>query len=339
MSVNVRQLEEVNAALTNDDAMKGLIQDPKQAAMLVSTMAEFNTSESAQLVRSSLMGLTDENDPKTAPLLKKAKIDRKNMPQFDAMEALKRLQPVVDAEAKEKGMTTTDVLREYFPDIRKALGVGVLLNRGVGRPGEGIIEQRQNLMAGKVAGQPAIGGIGPAMNAINEFNQGDVGVRRMAIAGEESEKILQGEKVANIELLRRQAVEELTKEKRFGDSATTGTRIENFLGDIPAFFMGSSSEEERVQAKQRQILGRRAKAAGVYINIDTPFSTEGTNDAFNKAIDQIEQAKPGGWKSDGEVKAAINALPVKIGRAVGEAVRPKGPQPKPAAGNVGRVQP
>jgi hypothetical protein len=146
MPVLARQQAKVNAALVNEDALRGAVQSPEEAAALVSVAAESSPADAAEMVRASLRAMQKYDDKETGPMLARAKIVSGMSP----IAKFKALAPVVEAEARASGRNVKEVLQTTMGlSELETQGVGVMLNKGVTG---GLFDKRADVAA-KLAGE------------------------------------------------------------------------------------------------------------------------------------------------------------------------------------------
>lgn len=280
-AVLVRQLTELNSSLLNDDALRGVVQSPNETAMLISAAAERSPSGAKEMTAAALRGLRDFNgDAKS--LLDAAQVT----PQTGTIQALRAIAPIVEKEARESGAKVDDVLKKYFHDHLTAEGIGVFLNKGVSG---GIFADREALLAGQIPGQPAIAGPAAAQATIDAHLNSERGMVRSADALTEQQMLEKGGAGSAAELLRRQAINNLTRSGKIG---TTEADSQDWWSNL--FGLGlTDSKERRIDEEQVRMLQERGKARGVDINGFMYYddnSVEGKNRATNAAMDQIRAA-------------------------------------------------
>lgn len=320
-AILVKQLAELNSSLLNEDSLKGAITDPNISAMLISTAAEKNQGEAAGMTQAALRGLRDFNGD-AKPLLDKAGV----VPSMNPIESLRKIQPVVEAEAKEKGLNVDDVLKTYFKDHLTSSGIGVFLNKGVSG---GIFHDREDLLAGKIPGIPAVSGTGPAMDVLKKFDDSERGQLRKADAAKEEATLDRGAKTSRMEILRQQAIGELTKEEKID---TTASMLMDNLVWKPLTGFTIDPREMSIEGRMGEIVGRRGKAAGVDIQpgpLMGYHTAEGMNENFGRAMDRISAAGGDPMKDLG-AKLDANAKALEANTKEMEAQRRKPPENKPA---------
>lgn len=326
----VKQLSELNSSLLNEDSLKGAITDPNISAMLISAAAEKNPAEASQMTQSALRGLRDfGGDAK--PLLDKAGVT----PAMDPITSLRRIQPVVEAEAKAKGLTNDDVLKTYFKDHLTQSGIGVFLNKGVSG---GIFKDREDLLAGKIPGMPAITGQKAAMDVLEGFDASERGQLRKAEAGTKETELGKGGANSRLAILREQATDELKKEGAI--DTTSSMLMDNFVWK-PLTGFTIDPREMSIEARQGEIIRRRGKAAGVDIPAGPLMgyhSVEGMNENFNAAMDKIA-AGGGNPLADLAAKIEANTKVVEQNTKEMQAARMKPGQVQPVGPPVRPQQP
>jgi hypothetical protein len=276
MSVLARQQAKVNAALVNEDELRGSVQSPEEAAALVSVAAEFSPADASEMVRASLRAVQQYGDKSAGPILAKAGIKSGMSP----IEKFKRLAPVVEAEAKASGMNVNEVLRTKmgFSEL-EVQGVGTMLNRGVTG---GLFQKRQDI-ADRLAGEA------PTAAMIGEFSASPVGLDRIASSGVALAEMERGAENSRMETLRKQALERLVRDKRID---TTGTNIGNFVRGAIPFSQIESGNQERIMGEVKSMLDQRAKAVGTtgyYEGATGIWTSEGRNEELNNVMARIEK--------------------------------------------------
>jgi hypothetical protein len=239
-SVNLNQLSELSSAAVNEDEFKGVFKNINEAAIMISVMAEKDPGAAATFARASVRGLRDFGG-KPGELLKKAGIT----PGMSPFEAVEKLAPVVEAEAKRKGVKTEDVLRENFSDEREIQGIGVLINKGAGATG--VIADRRKYAAEH-------GGPDAAFAAIDQFQASEAGMSRRADAEVGLAEAERGEEGSKLAILRKQAIASLTKQHVLDSSSQ---KIQDFLADTLTFGVLPSSEQGRIDKEAQNILNAR----------------------------------------------------------------------------------
>lgn len=279
-SVLAGQLSRFAAAAVNEDALKGSIQNPIEAAAMISTAAESAPTQAAELSTMALRGLRDFKNP----LIGAAKIT----PNTPPIEALTMLSAVVEAEAKKTAVKPEDVLRSKFSDVGTAEAIGVFLNKGVSG---GVFKDRLDYAKGFA--DPA-----SAMGTIADFQRSDAGASRIADAKIKEAEAMRGAETSRVEILRREATAKLIREKKIN---TTATNLTDYLSQRATFGLLGSDERTRINSAVEQMLSERADAAGVgeptknrgrqaVRSAGRHDSAESTEAYFNSRIDAIQQA-------------------------------------------------
>lgn len=296
LGVLAYQQAKVNAALVNEDALRGSVQSPEEAATLVSVAAEKSPRDAAETVRATLRGLQDYGDKDAGPLLSAAGIRSGQSP----IEKLRLLAPVVEAKARASGQNVNEVLRGAFHDELTSEGIGVMLNRGIGG---GLFDKRADIAT-------RLAGTGPAAATVGEFMGSEAGQARVADAGVSRAEMLRGAENSRIDTLRKQALDRLIRDKAID---TTGTNIGDFVaGKIP-FGQIEEGRQERISLEAKRLLNERAAEAGA-TGFQTPLdqATGGRGRLFGLLgipnSDMTSEAR------NEELNAVMNRIEAKGGR-------------------------
>jgi hypothetical protein len=271
-AVLARQMAMVNSALFSEDKLRGSISDPNEAATLVSIAAEKSPMSAGEMTRAALRGLSDYNDKKAGPFLASAGIVPGSG--MSPIEKLRKLAPLVDAEAAKTGMTTDEVLREKFPDILAAEGIGVYLNQGIAKGG---FDKRMALAA-------TLGGDEKAQETIAEYQATSTGRAAIADAGVYQAQVVRGMETSRIETIRKQALEQLIQSKQID---TAGTNLTDYVkGAIPFASLDEPRQQRITEHAERMLEGR---GADVGLAKGKWFSRPDLNEtALNQYMDRIE---------------------------------------------------
>lgn len=226
-AVLARQLNMLAAGSVNEDALKGSIQDPAEAAAMISAAAEKSPMQASELSMMALRGLRQfDND-----LIKAAKIK----PNTSPIDAFKMLEPVVAKMAKDQGVKPEDILRKGFSDVGTAEAINVFLNKGVNG---GVFDDRLNY--GKQFTKDA------ALGAIGDFQASEAGQARIADARLEEVRLGRGAENSKVEILRRQALARLIEQKKID---TTSTNMTDFISGRASFGLLGSDERTRIDSE------------------------------------------------------------------------------------------
>ncbi len=274
----VKQLSMVNSALLNEDDFKGVIQDPNEAAALVSIAAEYNPEEAATMTKAAARGLRDFKG-KPAALLSEAKIGAKDTP----MQAIRKLAPVVLDRARIMGVKPGDILRENFEDLTSVAGLDVFINKGFTGGG---FDDRMSFAA-KNAGADG------AVDAINEFAGSESGAKRIADAQIELARAGRGAENSKLDVLRREALGQLIAEKQIDSSAAS---VRSFLGGLLPFGeLGSDSAT--IDTRVSKLLHDRAPRQDLWVNqkmgpgeYGATSNIESRNAGLNRMVEAVEGA-------------------------------------------------
>lgn len=269
-SVLARQYAMLSSAVVNEDDLKGSIQDPIEAAAMVSAAAEKSQAQAAELSMMSLRGIRDFKNP----LIQRAKITAQTSP----IEAYKKLAPLVEDEAKKRGIKTEDVLRENFKDVGTAEAIAVMLNKGVSG---GIFDDRMNYAKGFNANT--------AQQTIQDFQNSEAGQARIADSKIKEAEAKRGAKNSALEIVRRQVLAQMIDDKQIDTSATN---VKDYLADKATFGVLGSTEQLRIDEAVKVKLMVRGAAAGVRMPSGDRgnFTPEARENYLNSAIDNIKGA-------------------------------------------------
>jgi hypothetical protein len=306
-----RQFSMLASASLNEDSLQGVFQDSDEVATVISLFAEKHDAQAAEMAKAASRGLRDF-DGKAKELLKKAAINAST----SWIEAMKQLAPVVLKEATDKGVKVEDVLRQNFDDLTaEAIGIGI--NKGV----------TGGAFANRAEVARANQGPGPAMDLIEKSRKTERVAQRVADAGVVVAEGEIGAANSRIQVLRSQAIEELTKDGGLGGTPAA-------MADVAMKIMtlGTADPvETRIKDREAVILSRRAKQAGMDVS---PFelnafslTTEGQDRTFNSTMDAIS-SKGGDPLKDLPAKLDANTAAVIANTKEMEAARLKaGGQP------------
>lgn len=273
-NVLLRQFSMASAAALNEDSQKGTFQDSDEVAAAISVMAEKHDAQAAEMVRASNRGLRAFDDKGAGPLLKRAGIG----PKTSYVDALKRLAPIINEEAKAKGINVDDALKPYFEDqlTREALGVGI--NRGVDG---GLFDDRAAF--GKTQTGPAI-----ARATIASHQGSETGQLRQAEASIELSKAQRGSEESKVEILRKQATSELISE---GKIDSQKAEIGKFLSGALTLGMLPLDDQRQINRRVGSVLNRRTPEGMQQLDGGSwLLDPEKSADVYGARIDQIQQA-------------------------------------------------
>jgi hypothetical protein len=275
------QYSMVASSMLNEDSMKGLIQDPNELATLISTAAEKSPAGAAETVKGAARGMRDfDGDAK--PLLDAAGVNAST----GLIDGIKKIAPILEKEAKESGVKIDDIINKYFHANLSAEAIGILVNKGVSG---GIFKDREDLVAGRIAGQPRIDGPGPAMDTIKQFQDSERGMVRQVDAQAEQQKTEKGAAGSGAELLRRQAEKRLTDR---GELGTTQSDQDDFWFKVTRLGL-IDPKDKKLDDETVKMLQERGKPKNVPVSdmlLWQDDSVEGKNKAIQGKIKEIEAA-------------------------------------------------
>ncbi len=308
--VLARQFHMITAALLNENKDSGVFKRPEEAAAAVSIAAEFHDAGASEIIRGTVRALRGfGKDDKQSPLLARAGIT----PRTSFEDAIRKLAPAVQAEARQRNILIEDVLGENFDELGKT-GLATFINKGVFA---GAFQERREFGA-------TVAGYDRAESLIQGYEGTTSGQHRLASAQVQLAEAERGRETSKLEIVRKQALAELIRRRAID---TTGTNISRYLFDAATFGSLGSGEQRQIDLAVRDILNRRTPSTAVpatgprgHLNI----SAEGLQGAFNRQISAIEQA--GGNPYADPVVAAI-----KEQTAVMQRSDPAPPAPLPNA--------
>jgi hypothetical protein len=118
------QLNQLLAALTSEDALKGVFRNAGEAAVATSAAAEFNPEEASVLTQRTASGLRDTGNKNKAGFFKQSGISNKD----SFFEALAKAKPLLDKEVA-KGVPVDEALTKFgFSEIRENRGLRTFYN-------------------------------------------------------------------------------------------------------------------------------------------------------------------------------------------------------------------
>lgn len=240
------QTTELMAASVNEDVLKGTFRTPEEAAALVSTMAEYKPAEAGVYAQAAIRSLRDFQDKKMGPELQKAGVT----PLMPFAEAAERFGKVITEESTAEGVPIQDIIARYAPDIRQQRALATLINKGLGP--QGAMADRMKFMGGF--------GAETATADIGAFRATDVGMTREAEADVALAQAQRGAELQRPNILRTQAIAELTREKQID---TTAAEISNFVARGASFGLIAGPERAKIDLRVAEILRRRGAGVGV----------------------------------------------------------------------------
>lgn len=263
----------LDAALAGEDSTKGVFQKNSDVAVLTSTLAEgFGEEEVTSAGQSLVKGLRGTGkDDKQAELLKRAGITLKDNP----IQALKKLAPVLEKEAKDKGVSIQDVAKEHFADELQQRSVAV----GVKGVQTGVVAAREK--TAEEASAP-----GAADEKVRKFRTTQAGVQRQNEADRALVEAEKGEKTSKLAQVEEQANTDLEK------SGVTQTPAAKALaGFIKSATFGAVDPEAAVRDNRmkKRLLARMTPALQKkYADAEVPTDPRARADFFNRMIRDIE---------------------------------------------------
>jgi len=270
VSEMARQLQMLSAAGVNEKEMMGVFKTQQEAATALSVMAEFNPQEAFVYVQNTNKFLRDFNDKKIGPLLKRAGIT----PQTGFEQSLRKLAPVMMAEAAQKKVPLSDVIASYTEDIRSQRGLETGISRGVEG---GVFEDRAKYGLGFAGPGAALATI----EAAEADPTGAVAARKSAGVLDVAEK-MRGAETATYKQLRDRAIGQL-KSRKMIDTAETNRQDQALdwamKGEIASGF-ALSTREIRINEEMDRIMGEAARRAGVP-------GPEGRSDTVAQRMDEL----------------------------------------------------
>jgi hypothetical protein len=274
-SVLANQFSMLTSSALNEDAMKGTFQDSDEAAMAISIAAEKHDAQAAELVKIATRSLRGF-DESQGPLLKKAKIT----PQTGFIEAIEKLAPVVEAEAREKNLKPEDILRKYTKDQAESEALGVFINKGV--TGGGFAERRK--FAEGVQGPDV------ALRSNREFSTSERFLDRQADAEIEREDLERGAENSKLEIIRKKAIASLANRREID---TTSTLFKDYMVGKTSFGLLGGGDQVRIDEEAQRLIRQTAPkgtdvSGGFLENFNfTPTAREAD---LNRQIERAEAA-------------------------------------------------
>ena len=263
-SVLQNQFSMLSAASLNEDELMGTFTDSDEVAAVISVMAEKHDASAAEMARAANRGLRDF-DGKAADLLKKAGVTAKTK----FVDAIKAITPLVEAEAKARGVKVEDVLKGSFEDVQTREGIGVAINKGIKG---GLFEDRLNF--GRQNAGPA-----PALQAIGEFAQNERGQHRLADARLAGDEAIRGAEDSTLTTLRKQAEARLVQRREID---TTGGVLMDMFRYVASGTL-VNGRNDRIDFEAAKMLNERLgekvpNRAEAYL----PLTTEERSAHFNR---------------------------------------------------------
>jgi hypothetical protein len=145
----VRQMQELITMSVDEDALKGVFQSTRDAAKLLSAMAELRPGEAFTAAQQAIRGTRAFNEKKAKPFLQRAGVTLED----DFFAAVEKIRLEVDKEARATpGANYQDILKRYF-NQKSSAGLFAAIARGAG-PG-GVFEDREKFMRSLEGEAPA----------------------------------------------------------------------------------------------------------------------------------------------------------------------------------------
>jgi hypothetical protein len=272
-AVLARQFAMLSAASLNEDELKGTFQSSDEVATAISVAAEKHDAQAAEMVRAGIRGMRDFKG-KPGDLLRRAGVT----PKTGTLESFGKIAPIIEAEAKRAGVNVEDQLREYFEDQLTREAVSVFINKGIS--------------GGAIADRRAFGAQNAGPQAAEQTITGAEGLervqRRKADAGVKFAEQERGAVNSRLEIIRKQALDELIRERQID---TTATNVTDYVYGKATFGVLGQAEQRRIDTRSRDILNRRTPAAirpkgGPQMR----FTQESVEQAFNRQLDAIQNA-------------------------------------------------
>lgn len=271
-SVLINQFSMAASAALNEDETLGNFQDSDEVAVAISLMAEKHDAAAAEMMRAATRGFRDF-DGKAGDLLKKALVNSKTK----WIDAVKQLAPVIEKEARDKGVKVDDVLKEHFEDILTRDAISVAINRGVSG---GVIKAREDF-------SKTVQGSAIAQQTVADFGKSKTGMAREANAKVREAEAKRGAAGADIDTLRQQALAKLIDAREID---TTGANFNEYLDGKLGFGFLGTDKQSRIDAKVAAMLNVRSPNASIQQHGYLPVTAEGREASFNQQIGQITAA-------------------------------------------------
>jgi hypothetical protein len=266
-----RQLSMTAAASLSEDGMRGQFRTLAEAATAVSVAAERNPAGANEVVRAGIRAVADLNDKNAGPLLAEAKITEKDT----FFEKMKKLSPVVNEQAKSRGVKTDTILSEAFHNELEREAISVFLNRGVEG---GVITQREGVAKANV-------GEAPAVEAVRRFQSTTGGQRALADADVALSETKQGQKNSRLDIIRRQEIRKMIDS---GELDSAEGNIKDFLREKVTFGMIDSGRQQRITDHVRTRINDQAVPLGIPEAKDMGAWNAAADRSMNNRLDQLK---------------------------------------------------
>lgn len=271
--VLARQFSMLTSASLSEDALKGTFQDSDEVAAVISAAAEKSDAGAAELAKIAGRGLRDFKNP----LVQKAGVT----PKDSFTQAFAKIAKVADAEvaarqASTPGFKTEDYLREQLDDEGVIDAFNVFLNKGVAG---GAFADRAALA--KTEGAAA------ALDLVRSRDLDEDLTLRRARAGVELAETERGAVNSPLEIVRKQVLSELVKQRKID---TNATNLKDYLIGTTSFGLLGSGEQVRIdEAVQRKLIerngGKDDQSWSDYLN----FSPTAREDDLMRRIERIRK--------------------------------------------------
>jgi hypothetical protein len=287
-SVLVNQFSMLASASLSEDELSGTFTDSDEVATAISLMAEKHDASAAEMVRAANRGFRDF-DGKAKELLAKAGVNAKTK----FADAVRKIAPIVEAEAKASNLKTADVLKKYFPDELTTEAINTAINRGIGG---GVLADREAFARQNQ-------GPGPALGTIKDFRESNRGIARQADANIALAEANRAAENSEVDLLRKQAEARLSSR---GELDSTFSAITDAIVKYGSLGYQSDPRRQRIDYEAMNILSERdSKLFDPGRNgFDIPVSIESSNDFIRNKIAEtrsrgFDPFAPGGRRQQG----------------------------------------
>lgn len=238
----VSETSKLMASSQNEDETKGVFKDTKDVSKLISVMTEGFPMGQAEAGQALLRGIRGFNKEQKT-FLKEAGVTLEDTP-FDAIEKIGKLAQAKAAKGKP-GTKVQDVIKGVFPDELENRAISVAINTGVSG----------GAFANREAVAQANAGPAPALAQVADYEASERGQQRMADAGAELEMAKQGAKNSQLNILRKQALAKLIRDKAIN---TNATNINDYLNQKASFGMIGEAEQKRIDDEAQRMANARA---------------------------------------------------------------------------------
>jgi hypothetical protein len=248
-----RQLQMLSAAAVNEDDLKGVFRNQADAAVALSTMAEFNPEEAFVYTQATNKFLRGK-DKETEGLFARAGFT----PKMGFEERIEKLAPILMAQSKAQAKPLQDVIAEYTKDVREQRGLATAILQGSAQ-GRGLFDERRKFGAGVAGPQPALDQIRRA----RLDPEGALGAR-IAEAQLDLAKLERGRAAAGFVSFHKLAEAQLQQERAID---TSGTNLTDAIVDtvdlgVP-LGVSAKHREQRIRARMAEMAIKTGRRAGV----------------------------------------------------------------------------